>query len=84
MKYAFPYAHIGFSFNVSVAAHTLAISMFVPQRYRNQVNGLLGNYDGDPKNDFIAPDGTTFSSNATERQIFHYASRCELKVIFVY
>ena len=60
MKNAFPYAPIGFSFNVSVAAQTLAISTYVPQPYRGQVTGLLGNYDGDPGNDFIAPDGTIF------------------------
>ena len=79
---AFLYAFMpGFSFNVSVAAQTLAISTFVPQRYRNQVKGLLGNYDGDPANDFIGPDGMLLSPNATERQIFHYASQCELKLI---
>ena len=74
---------LGFSFNVSVAVQTLAISTFVPQRYRDQVRGLLGNYDGDPKNDFVAPDGTMLSPNATERHIFQYASRCELKVKYI-
>ena len=80
MKNAFPYAPIGFSFNVSVAAQTLAISTYVPQPYRGQVKGLLGNYDGDPGNDFIAPDGTMLSPNATEREIFHYARQCEFKL----
>lgn len=67
----------GFSFNVSVAAQTLAISTFVPQRYRNKVKGLLGNYDGDPNNDFRAPNGTFLSPNANEREIFAYASECK-------
>jgi len=52
--------------------------MFVPQRYRGKVRGLLGNFDGDPNNDFLAPNGTLLSSNATESAIFSYASKCRL------
>jgi len=70
----------GFSFNVSVAAQTLAISTFVPQPYRGQVTGLLGNYDGDPYNDFRAPDGTMLLHNATEKEVFYYASQCKLNL----
>ena len=69
----------GFSFNVSVAAGTLAISIFVPQIYKGQVSGLLGNYDGNPNNDFRAPDDSLLSVNANEREIFTYASQCKLK-----
>jgi len=44
------------------------------------VKGLLGNYDGEPKNDFRAPDGQLLPDNASERDIFKYASRCKLVV----
>jgi len=68
----------GIWFNVSVAAQTLAVSTFVPLRFRGEVKGLMGNFDGDPNNDFRTPDGTLLSANATEREIFTYGSRCKL------
>ena len=69
----------GIWFNVTVAAQTLAVSTFVPLRFRGEVKGLMGNFDGDPNNDYLAPDGTMIAANATEREIFTYASRCELQ-----
>ena len=67
----------GVSLIVSIMKPTLAISTFVPEEYTNTTQGLLGNFDGNPKNDLRAPNGTLLSSNATEREIFYIASLCK-------
>jgi hypothetical protein len=39
--------------------------------------GLMGNFDGDPNNDFILPNGTVLQNNMTEsdRKIFENFGR---------
>ncbi|KAL3837614.1 hypothetical protein ACJMK2_022960 [Sinanodonta woodiana] len=60
------------SLNVSVSAEMLTIAVTLPPIFKNKTKGLLGNYDGDPNNDFIFPNGTVLDGNATERTLFNY------------
>ena len=39
--------------------HFLNICMYAGAGDRNAVEGLIGNYDGKPNNDFILPDGSS-------------------------
>lgn len=38
--------------------------------YVGTLTGLLGDFDGNPGNDLLLPDGTSLQSNATEETIF--------------
>ena len=70
--------HQGVSLNVSVGIGMLTVRAIVSTKYKNKTRGLLGNFDGDPLNDFITPDGTIENTNMTERQIFTYGQLCKL------
>jgi choice-of-anchor C domain-containing protein len=39
----------------------LNVSVHVPSTWRESLRGLLGNFDGDPSNDFVLRDGTMLS-----------------------
>ncbi|KAJ8307328.1 hypothetical protein KUTeg_015412 [Tegillarca granosa] len=51
----------------------LTFSTTVPEDFAGQTVGLVGNFDGDDKNDFILPNGTILTENQTrtEKQIFY-------------
>lgn len=55
----------------------LSLSTVVPKKFKNSTTGLLGNYDGDPENDFVKPTGVVMPGNMTEREIFHYGQSCK-------
>ncbi|KAK7482356.1 hypothetical protein BaRGS_00026375, partial [Batillaria attramentaria] len=58
------------SLTISVGVKLLDIGVDMPTEHRNQTSGLFGNFNGDPNDDFILPNGTVLSPNITERQIF--------------
>ncbi|KAL4236418.1 hypothetical protein ACF0H5_004803 [Mactra antiquata] len=66
----FPYSEI--SLNITIGVKMLSLSVAVDDKYKHITTGLLGNYDGDPSNDFITPDGVTLAANLTEEDIFSY------------
>ncbi|KAK3579903.1 hypothetical protein CHS0354_031421 [Potamilus streckersoni] len=68
----FPSTGQPISLNVTVGVEMLTLAVTLPQIFKNKTKGLLGNYDGDPNNDFIYPNGTVLDGNATERTLFHY------------
>ena len=39
------------------------VFVLLPPSIRGQVEGIAGNFDGDPQNDFVLPDGTDVSNN---------------------
>lgn len=61
----------------------LSISVIVSSNLKNKTTGLLGNYDGDPENDFILPSGEIRPGNMTEREIFEYGKTCKCLRIFI-
>ncbi|KAL3832190.1 hypothetical protein ACJMK2_023853, partial [Sinanodonta woodiana] len=60
------------SLNITVRVKMLAVSVMLPTEYKGKSRGLLGNFDDNPDNDFMFPNGTALSSNATDRDIFKY------------
>ena len=48
--------------------------------FQNNTKGLLGNWNGDPDDDFLRPDGSVLSPNATLEEIHHqFGEKCEHK-----
>ncbi|KAK3597086.1 hypothetical protein CHS0354_022093 [Potamilus streckersoni] len=77
----------GISFNVSVGVRMLSVSVVLPTEFKGRTRGLLGNFDGNPDNDFMFDNGTILSSNISERQIFNYGQTWEVnatKSVFIY
>ncbi|KAL3837657.1 hypothetical protein ACJMK2_023003, partial [Sinanodonta woodiana] len=77
----------GISFNVSVGVRMLSVSVVLPTVFKGRTKGLLGNFDGNPDNDFMFENGTILSPNISERQIFGYGQTWELnamKSVFIY
>ena len=44
--------------------------------YRGQLEGLLGNYDGNPDNDFVLRDGTRLAATSSEEELFKFGQSC--------
>ncbi|KAL3836509.1 hypothetical protein ACJMK2_021935, partial [Sinanodonta woodiana] len=57
---------------ISVGVEMLALGITLPPIFKNKTKGLLGNYDGNPSNDFVYPNGTRLAENATEKEIFYF------------
>ena len=54
----------------------MAISM--PEEFRNQTKGLLGNYNGVKEDDFVLPNGTVLSDTLSDKQLHEqFASACK-------
>lgn len=54
----------------------LSLDTVVPESFKNQTSGLLGNYDDDPENDFIKPTREVLPGNLNETQVFYYGQTC--------
>ena len=61
----------------------LALNIGVQKQLKNLTTGLLGNYDGNPDNDFTMPNGTVLPANITEREIFAYGKTCMSKISMI-
>ncbi|KAL3836485.1 hypothetical protein ACJMK2_021917, partial [Sinanodonta woodiana] len=69
----------GISFNVSVGVGMLSVSVVLPTKFKKLPKGLLGNFDDDPNNDFMFPNGTCLPSSSSERDIFKYGQSWEVE-----
>ncbi|CAH1253065.1 MUC4 [Branchiostoma lanceolatum] len=58
------------SVKVTASQSMLHFEFSVPNRLKNATIGLLGNWDGNADNDFVAFDGTQLPVDAAERQIY--------------
>lgn len=63
----------GLTLNINQANGILDIGVAYPPEMRSKMftRGLLGVADGNPDNDFQAPDGSVLPSNATEKDIYN-------------
>jgi len=69
------------SLEVSYGNGMLSLSALLSHDYRTITHGLLGNFDGDPSNDYILPDGTVLSGNISEQEVFDYGQACKCSYI---
>ncbi|CAG5131219.1 unnamed protein product, partial [Candidula unifasciata] len=78
----------GVSIKVHVGLNSLEIDLEVDVSLRNKTRGLLGNFNQNPLDDFLLPNGTVLPPNITERQILHdFANQylvTEATSVFIY
>ena len=53
--------------------------VYVSKRHQGRADGLLGNGDGDPRNDFRNRAGTVLASASNLRRVFNHMRNCMLK-----
>lgn len=67
------------SVQFSLTSGTLVATVAVPEMFRGNVVGLLGNFDGDSTNDFIYRNNLTIASNdISDREKHVVAQSCKL------
>ena len=65
----------GISVTVSVVAGLLTYSIAVSSS--QNISGMLGNYNENPNDDFVLPNGTVLPSNSTDRQLYVFGQSCK-------
>ena len=67
---------------MSVGIRSLIVAISVPEEFRNQTKGLLGNYNKVKEDDFVLPDGTVLSDTLTDRQLHQqFGNACKSLVL---
>ncbi|XP_053376387.1 uncharacterized protein LOC123533517 isoform X2 [Mercenaria mercenaria] len=69
---------MGITLNISVNVEMLSLNTGVSKSLKGHTTGLLGNYDGNPDNDFSMPSGTVLRADLTEREVFEYGKSWEI------
>lgn len=73
----------GISVTFASISKTLAIAFDGPDEFKNRTRGLLGTWNDDPSDDFMLPDGTVLSADASPQRIhYEFGLKCELSVYF--
>ena len=57
--------------------------VLINSEFQNQTRGLLGNFNRDPNDDFVLPNGTMKNANMSEREVFDYGSECNYILILI-
>lgn len=68
----------GVSVSVGVSGDIPNVVVSLPQDFRGETQGLMGNFNGNDTDDLIFFNGTMLSSDATEREIFEFGQSCKL------
>ena len=68
----------GVAVSVGVSGDIPNIVVSLPQDFRGETRGLMGNFNGDDTDDLIFFNGTMLSSDASEREIFDFGQSCKL------
>ncbi|XP_052236237.1 uncharacterized protein LOC127848005 isoform X4 [Dreissena polymorpha] len=66
------FLEIGITLEIGQGAGMLSLDAIVPNAFSNVTKGLLGNFDRDPFNDFVYPNGSQLHFNASDMEIFFY------------
>lgn len=73
---------LGISVNITEADGLLTMTAVVPDIYMGNTSGLMGNFNGNPNDDFIKRGtSTSLPSNSTDREIFDFGKTCKNSVI---
>lgn len=68
----------GLSLEISIFRKMLQSSISVPDDLAGTLKGLLGDYNGDKDNDLVSRNGTVFSPNSSESEIYYnFGLGCE-------
>ena len=68
---------VGVSIIISVAARIPDFVLTIPQQYRNQSRGLLGNFNGNDIDDFVFRNGTLLRNDASDFEIHQFGQSCK-------
>ena len=68
---------VGVSINISLVAGIPNYVLTIPERYRNQSRGLLGNFNGNDTDDFVFRNGTLLRNNASDFEIHQFGQSCK-------
>lgn len=66
----------GISVDITLAVGIINFILTLPQSFQGQTKGLLGTYNGNTSDDFLYPNGTFLSSDASDRVIHSYGQAC--------
>ena len=66
--------------NITLANGMLGINALVPNTKKGKTRGLMGNFNGDPNDDYIPRDSNKpLARNSTEQQIFFdFGKTCKM------
>lgn len=68
----------GVSVSVGVSGDIPNVVVSLPQDFRGETRGLMGNFNGNDTDDLIFFNGTMLSNDASEREIFEFGQSCKL------
>lgn len=69
------------SISVSLQAGFLGISVSLPEGFVGVTSGLLGNFNGDPDDDFMVRNGDVVMASSSEREIYtQFGLQCKLSI----
>lgn len=68
----------GASVEVTATSFILNLRLTLPSTFANQAQGLSGNFNDNSTDDFVYPNGTMLSDNATDRMIHDFGQSCKL------
>ncbi|XP_071101363.1 uncharacterized protein [Haliotis cracherodii] len=68
----FSFPKIGVVVTVAIISGTLSHSAVLEERHKGLPKGLLGNYNDIDTDDFMSPNGTLYSANSTDKQLFAF------------
>lgn len=61
----------GLSIEIVILSKIMSYTVFLSEKFKGKTRGLLGNFNDDPNDDFILPNGDILSTNSSLQQI-HY------------
>ena len=66
------YVHLGtgINFQIFILSRLLQLIISVPNSLKGKVAGLIGNWDDNPENDVMLPDGTWIPGNSSNRDFY--------------
>lgn len=70
----------GLSIKIKQNYNLLTFQIQSPDNFGGIVEGLLGNADGDPTNDFVYQNGTVLSINSTDRERHDFGQSCKFSM----
>lgn len=65
------------SVTIEVAAEIPNFVLALPQSFRGQTRGLLGNYNGQNSDEFVYRDGRMLQDNASDSMIHEFGQSCK-------
>ena len=71
----------GLSIDIEQNYSLLTFQIQSPSNFSGSFQGLLGNADGDPNNDFVYRNGTMLSVNSTDRQRHEFGQSCKFYLL---